>query len=92
MTYQRTTLYVKEEDGILMIFEPTGKQEIARHTLSKQKGQIIKNKAHYRDLKELQRLMRLQGHLLKSTSQRPTKRSTESIAIILRPCRYSYCV
>jgi transposase len=81
MTYQRTSLYVKEEDGILMIFEPTGKQEIARHTLSKQKGQIIKNKAHYRDLKELTEDLeakiiaaldeasgRLLCHLLKSTS------------------------
>ena len=53
MAYQKINLYVKEEDGILIIFEPTSQQEIARHTLSKQKGQIIKNTAHYRDLSQL---------------------------------------
>jgi len=81
MAYQQTNLYVKEAEGVLIIFEPTGQQEIARHTLSKQKGQIIKNKAHYRDLNELTEELeakiiealdetsgRLLCHLLKSTS------------------------
>ena len=81
MAYQQINLCVKEADGVLIIFEPTGQQEIARHTLSTQKGQIIKNKAHYRDLNELTEELeakiiealdetsgRLLCHLLKSTS------------------------
>lgn len=81
MAYQQTNLCIKEADGVLIIFEPTGQQEIARHALSKQKGQIIKNKAHYRDLNELTEDLeakiiealdessgRLLCHLLKSTS------------------------
>jgi transposase len=79
--YQQASVYVQEEDGVLVIFEPTSQQEIARHTLSKQKGQIIKNTTHYRDLNELTEELeakiievidettgRMLCHLLKSTS------------------------
>lgn len=81
MAYQQASVYVQEEDGVLVIFEPTSQQEIARHTLSKQKGQIIKNTTHYRDLNELTEELeakiievigettgRMLCHLLKSTS------------------------
>ena len=81
MAYQNTNLYVKEVDGILLIFEATSQQEIAKHRITKQKGQIIKNTAHYRDLSQLtadleakmiealdESTGRLLCHLLKSTS------------------------
>ena len=81
MVYQKSDVCVKEEDGVLIIFEPGSQQEIARHTLSKLKGQIIKNTAHYRDLSELTADLeakviealddttgRLLCHLLKTTS------------------------
>ena len=81
MVYQKSDVCVKEEDGVLIIFEPVSQQEIARHTLSKLKGQIIKNTAHYRDLSELTADLeakviealddttgRLLCHLLKTTS------------------------
>jgi len=47
--WQSATVMVNEQDGQLIIYRLDDHQEIARHTLSCEKGKIIKNNNHYRD-------------------------------------------
>lgn len=50
MAWQRQTVALREEAGQLFIFTPDLSQQLACHTLSRDKGAIVKNRHHYRDL------------------------------------------
>jgi len=47
--WQSATVRVDEQDGQLIIYRLDVPEEIARHTLSCEKGKILKNNNHYRD-------------------------------------------
>lgn len=47
--WQSATVRVDEQNGQLIVYRLGDHQEIARHTLSCEKGKIIKNNNHYRD-------------------------------------------
>lgn len=49
MQWQRQTVCIKEQESKLMIYTPDGVTHIATHTLSNEKGVIVKNTNHYRD-------------------------------------------
>jgi len=49
MAYQRCTVGVREVEGTLCMDDLESGQEITRHTLSMEKGTVIKNTDHYRD-------------------------------------------
>ncbi len=50
MTYQNARVAVAEDGGILHISDLSTGEVIAEHTVSLEKGQIIKNRHHYRDM------------------------------------------
>jgi transposase len=52
MAYQRVQVGVAVEDGELVIVDAMTSEEIARHSVSTDKGQILKNNNHYRDLSQ----------------------------------------
>jgi hypothetical protein len=52
MAYQRVQVGVAVEDGELVIVDAMTGEEIARHSVSTDKGQILKNNNHYRDLSQ----------------------------------------
>ncbi|MCA1772308.1 MAG: IS21 family transposase [Halomonas sp.] len=49
MVWQQNRIAVSEQDGKLLLHEPATGEVIAEHTVSLEKGQIIKNRDHYRD-------------------------------------------
>jgi hypothetical protein len=52
MAYQRVQVGVAVEGGELVIVDGMTGEEIARHSISTGKGQILKNNHHYRDLSQ----------------------------------------
>lgn len=52
MVWQRQTVALREDQGQLIILSPDGSDEIARHLLSSEKGTVVKNTHHYRDLSQ----------------------------------------
>ncbi len=63
--WQSATVMVDELDGQLIIYRLDDHQEIARHTLACEKGQIIKNNNHYRDNEQQLMVYEQQlGHLI----------------------------
>ena len=49
LPWQRARVGVCEEDGQLIVCDPTSGEVIARHTLAVGAGEIVKNPHHYRD-------------------------------------------
>lgn len=49
MNYQRTRVGVTNKQGQLLISDLATSEVIAEHTISHEKGQVIKNRDHYRD-------------------------------------------
>ena len=81
MAWQRQSVALREEGHQLVILTPDQSEELARHTLSTEKGTVVKKTHHYRDMalavKELEEkvIARLGAeyggalcHLLKTTS------------------------
>ncbi len=50
--WQSSTARVDEQDGQLITYRLNEHEEMARHNLSYEKGQIIKNRHHYRDYEQ----------------------------------------
>lgn len=50
MVWQRQTVALREEGSQLVILTPDQSEELARHTLSTEKGTVVKNVHHYRDM------------------------------------------
>jgi len=49
MLFQSSKVIVEEQGSLLLIYAPETGEEIARHTISHEKGKTIKNNNHYRD-------------------------------------------
>lgn len=64
MAYQGARVAVREQEGQLLISDLSTGEAIAQHRLSQDKGQIVKNTHHYRDIRVRQEALEQELHQL----------------------------